>query len=237
MLVIPAIDILQGRAVRLYQGDYTQVTDYGDPIEVARRFADEGAEWLHLVDLDGAKLGAPENVSVIGTICNETELKVEVGGGVRTLSCAKMLIELGAKRVIVGTRLVQDESAASVMFSTLGARAVAGIDTRDGRVSTHGWVADSQRDGIEFAQHMQDLGCQRVIFTDVSTDGTLQGPNVEATRKMVEQLNIPVIASGGVSSLEDLDRLAESGVEGAIVGKALYEGRFTVSEALSAISR
>ncbi len=233
MLIFPAIDILDGHAVRLIRGDYAQRTDYGSPLEIAKKFADEGAAWLHIVDLDGAKQGVPVNTNVIAEICSSLPIKVQMGGGIRTVQCARMMTEMGVKRVVIGTRLVQDEGCAAGFFQQMGSKAIAGVDTRGGKVATHGWTEDSTLNGTEFAKHMEQMGCKRVVFTDVATDGTLSGPNFSATREMVQALSIPVIASGGVGSLEDIDALRETGVEGVIVGKAIYENRFTLAEAIA----
>lgn len=236
MLLLPAIDLLDGRCVRLMQGDYARATDYAaDPVDVAKGFEDEGATWLHLVDLDGAKAGAPRHLDAVKRIAVGTSLKIEFGGGIRSVEMARAALDLGATRVVAGTRLTEDEATAQLFFEALGDAVVAGIDARDGIVATHGWTQGAGVDAIAFARRMAELGCQRVAFTDVATDGALQGPNLAATRAMVEALPIPVVASGGVAGLSDLDALARTGVEAAIVGRALYEGRFTVAEALARI--
>ncbi len=233
MLILPAIDLIDGQCVRLYQGDYNQKKIYNaDPVEVARDFEAQGATWLHVVDLDAAKSGVPENTSAITEILAKTSLQLEVGGGVRSLESAKALLDLGVKRVIIGTKLAQDPEMARALFQTFGDRVVAGIDTRDGMVATHGWQSDSGLDGLTFAKTLAGLGCQRVIVTDIATDGALQGPNLPMMAQWCRSLSIPVIASGGVSSLADLVALQANGTEGVIVGKALYENRFTVAEAI-----
>jgi phosphoribosylformimino-5-aminoimidazole carboxamide ribotide isomerase len=234
MILIPAIDLLEGRCVRLLRGDYSQAKDYsGDPVAVAKEFAGHGATWLHLVDLDGARSGAPRHLDLLGRIARATRLSIQFGGGLRTLASARMAIEAGAARVVAGTRLTQDDAGARAFFAEFGEAAVAAIDARDGVVATHGWTASGGHDAVAFALRMQGLGCRRVAFTDVASDGALEGPNLAATRAMAAALTIPVLGSGGVASLEDLDVLAETGVEGAIVGRALYEGRFTLAEAFA----
>ncbi|MBS1706135.1 MAG: 1-(5-phosphoribosyl)-5-[(5-phosphoribosylamino)methylideneamino]imidazole-4-carboxamide isomerase [Armatimonadetes bacterium] len=238
MLIIPAIDLIDNQCVRLYQGDYEQETRYDhSPVEMAKRFQDEGATWLHVVDLDGAKSGQPQHLNVLHDIVMQTELNVEFGGGVRSLETAKWALELGAKRVVIGTKLVQDQSLASTLFGSLGTKVVAGIDTRQGNVAIHGWTEDSGCPGVQFARMMQSMGCRRIIFTDVTTDGTMAGPNVHALKALQEALDIPIIASGGVGTLDDLRQLAGLGVEGVVVGKALYEREFTLKEAIEAVTK
>lgn len=236
MLILPAIDLRDGKCVRLYQGDFDQQTTYDiHPVEMAKRFEGEGAEWLHLVDLDGAKSGEPRHLDLLHEIVTQTQLKVEFGGGIRTCESARAALELGAERVVVGTKLVQDQALASDLFGRMGNKIVAGIDTRAGQVTIHGWTEDSGCTAVQFARMMESMGCKRIIFTDVQTDGALSGPNLEALKALKESVEIPVIASGGVASLEDLDRLAEIGMEGTIVGKAFYEKRFTVREAIERV--
>lgn len=234
MLLLPAIDLLNGRCVRLMRGDYAQATTYAaDPVDVAKGFESEGATWLHLVDLDGAKAGAPRHLDAVRRIAAATSLNIEFGGGIRSVELARAALDFGATRVVVGTRLTEDEATARLFFETLGDAVVAGIDARDGIVATHGWTQGAGVGAIGFARRMAELGCKRVAFTDVATDGALQGPNLAATRAMVDALTIPIVASGGVAALADLDALAGTGAEAAIVGRALYEGRFTVAEALA----
>lgn len=233
MLIFPAIDLLGGRCVRLTEGAYDTVKAYSeDPVEVARRFEAEGATWLHVVDLDAARSGEASNWSVVERICTETGLRVELGGGVRSLDLARAALRLGVERVVAGTVLAHDPELAKSLFEELKQFVVAGIDTRDGRVAAQGWTETSDLEGLAFARELERAGCRRVIFTDIARDGKLTGPNVEANRQMAKGLAIPVVASGGVSTLDDLDALAPTGVEGVIVGKALYEGRFTLPEAL-----
>lgn len=231
MILFPAIDLLDSRAVRLHRGDYDQVTDYGDPLEVARRFEAEGAEWLHVVDLEGARRGEPAHRHILEAIRRETGLKIQTGGGIRSRE-AILSLQGVVDRVILGTRLVQLKDQAAALFGEFGEFLVAGVDTRDGRVAVEGWKEASDLDGLEFGQALEAMGCRRVIFTDIETDGTLAGPSLARTRTMVEGLGIPVVASGGVSGPSDLVDLAALGVEGAIIGKALYEGRVSLPEAL-----
>lgn len=234
MLTVPAIDLIGGACVRLTEGDYGRATVYdADPVAVAVRFRDEGAPWMHVVDLDGAKAGYPVHLSVVKRLAQIDGIRIQVGGGLRQTSHIEEVLAAGASRAIVGTRLLADAEWASQTFRKFGERIVAGVDTRDGKVATHGWMETSDLDGVEFGRQLQALGCKRVIFTDISRDGRLVGPNVEAVRQMVEALDVPVVASGGVSALEDLVALGETGCEATIVGKALYEGKLDLRKALA----
>lgn len=236
MILLPAIDIIDGQCVRLVEGDYGRQTTYGlTPAQAAKSFAEEGAEWIHIVDLDGAKAGHPVNREALADVRRTVDVRLEVGGGVRTLEDALSLLELGIDRVVAGTRITQDIELARQFFGELGERFAAGLDLRDGRVATHAWLETSDLDGLSFALELQSMGCRRVIVTDIATDGTLLGPNLPLMKSFVQGLEVPVVASGGVSSLDDLPALKEVGVEGAIVGKAIYEGRMTVTQALEAL--
>jgi phosphoribosylformimino-5-aminoimidazole carboxamide ribotide isomerase len=233
VLILPAIDIIGGQCVRLTEGDYGQKRVYDQsPVEAARQFADQGAEWLHVVDLDGAKSGRPDNLEMIREIAQIPGLKVELGGGIRSRRQALTVLDAGVDRVILGSALLQAPDEAKSLFKELGERVVAGIDMRDGMASVEGWLDDSDVDGLALAQELAEAGCQRVIATDIATDGRLQGPNLALMAEFAEQLDIAVIASGGVSCLADLEALSSTGVEGVIIGKALYEGRLTLQDAL-----
>lgn len=238
MLILPAIDIIDGKTVRLTEGDYDRKTEYDiDPIDVARQFEAAGAEWLHVVDLDGAKKGELVNLDVVARIAKATSLKIELGGGLRSRASIDEALAAGVTRVVIGSRLANDPEFAQEVFQTYGERAVAGIDTRDGMVAVHGWLETGTVRGTDLAREMVKAGCRRIITTDISRDGRLIGPNLESLAEMVAAVDVPVIASGGVAVLEDiptLRTLPEPGVEGVIIGKALYEGRFTLAEALAA---
>jgi phosphoribosylformimino-5-aminoimidazole carboxamide ribotide isomerase len=237
MLIIPSIDLRGGRTVRLLHGDYAKETVYdADPVRTAVSFQEQGAQVIHVVDLDGAKTGVPENLPMLERIFRAVSVTVEVGGGVRTLETAQRLLDAGAGRVVLGTALVSEPELAERIFAALGDRAVAGIDARGGKAAVAGWIDQSSVDALELARRMQNAGAARVIVTDIARDGALTGPNVEFLSSFIEALSIPVIASGGVSSLGDLSRLAPTGAEGAIVGRALYEGKFTVREAVTILS-
>ena len=237
MLTIPAIDLIGGACVRLTEGDYGRATVYdADPVAVAVRFRDDGARWIHVVDLDGAKAGYPVHLSVVKRLAQIDGVNLQVGGGLRQTSHIEEVLDAGADRAIVGTRLLADAEWAGRTFRRFGDRIVAGVDTRGGHVATHGWMETSDLVGLDFARRLQDLGCKRVIFTDIGRDGRLVGPNIEAVKEMVDGLDVPVVASGGVSALEDLVGLGETGCEATVVGKALYEGRLDLRRALAVLS-
>lgn len=237
MTIYPAIDILGGQAVRLIQGRKDQMTVYGDPIEMATKWVNKGAEWLHVVDLDGAFEGKPKNLGVLRNMAAAVpRAKIQVGGGIRSMSTVGLLFDAGIERIVLGTAAVQDQEFVKNALAKHSGRVAIGIDARDGNVQVSGWTEDSQIGAIDLARRLQDAGVRLVIYTDISRDGVLEGPNVEATRQMLENTQLSVIASGGVSSLKDVHRLAEINhpkLEGVIIGKALYEGRIRIEEALA----
>jgi len=235
VIVIPAIDLIGGQIVRLRQGDYDQVTYYpADPAELARSWGEAGVQWVHVVDLEGARTGRPVNLETIRRICDSTSAHVEVGGGIRDIETARQVLSAGAGRVVFGTALVRDDGLRRSVFAELGKQAMAMIDSRDGKVAVSGWEVGSELDAFDFAQELAEVGCQRIGFTDIATDGMLTGPNIGALHEMTARVSIPVIASGGVANLEDFGRLVETGVEGAIVGRAVLDGLFSVAEAMRA---
>lgn len=236
MLILPAIDLLDGKCVRLLKGDYSQVTVYSDsPGAQSAKFKEEGATFLHIVDLDGAKLGKPTNVDSVRHIV-EVGLPIELGGGIRTLRDIETVLDLGVHRAILGTALVRNPALRQEAFRLFGDRVVAGIDARNGKVAVEGWEEESTIDAFEFAQRIFDEGCRTVIATDIATDGTLTGPNLEFLQRFTTISGLGVVASGGVGTMQDLAAInaIDPPVEGAIVGKAIYESRFTVREAVSA---
>jgi phosphoribosylformimino-5-aminoimidazole carboxamide ribotide isomerase len=239
MEVIPAIDILGGHCVRLYQGDYAQAETFDEnPVAVARQWADQGATRLHLVDLDGAKVGHPVNGQAIEAIVRGVDIPVQVGGGVRDLQSAASLLNCGVQRVILGTVAVEQPDLVRQLCQEFPGQIVVGIDARNGRVATRGWLETSEVLATELAQQMENAGVATIIYTDIHRDGTLQGPNLEALRELTSAVSIPIIASGGVSSLTDLLSLLALepiGVCGAIVGRALYTGDVVLKEALRAV--
>lgn len=234
MEIIPAIDLKGGRCVRLYQGDYNKVTVFSeDPVATALRWQEKGAHWLHLVDLDGAASGEVRNSAAIESIVKNTRMNIELGGGIRREEVVEYLIELGVKRVILGTVAVEQTELTKRIIKLFGDAIAVGIDARDSFVTTHGWQKISSITALELSRRMAGIGARRIIYTDVKRDGTLTEPNFEATAELVKNLHIPVIASGGISSIDHLCRLAKIGVEGAIIGKALYTGDIDLAEALA----
>ncbi len=239
MDVIPAIDLLEGRCVRLYQGDYARSQVFNDnPVDVARQWVEQGAGWLHVVDLDGAKTGKVVNLSAIADIVQAVSVPIQVGGGLRDRTSVAQLLNLGVQRVILGTVAVEQPQLVADLCQEFPGQIVVGIDARNGRVATRGWLETSEVMADGLAQQMQQVGAAAVIYTDIHRDGTLQGPNLEALRELASGLSIPVIASGGVSSITDLLSLLALeplGVTGVIVGRALYTGDISLKAALQAI--
>lgn len=234
MEIIPAIDLRGGRCVRLVQGDYGRETVFGDdPAAMAARWEAEGARRIHLVDLDGAKSGKPVNVEAVREILARVTVPCQLGGGIRDDETAESWLGAGIDRVIVGTQALKDPAWFRALVGRHPHRVVLGLDAREGRVATDGWLDTSGVVAIGLAEQFDDLPLGAVIYTEIARDGMLQGPDLEATRRLAERIKTPVIASGGVGSLEDLDRLAGLPIAGCIVGRALYEGRFRLSEATS----
>jgi phosphoribosylformimino-5-aminoimidazole carboxamide ribotide isomerase len=236
MEIIPAIDIRGGKCVRLYQGDYSQQIVFDeDPAAVALRWQAQGARWLHIVDLDGAAVGEPQNVAIVEKIVSKSGLLVELGGGIREEEVAEELLQKGVSRIILGTVAIESPELVSKLWHRFGEAIAVGLDARDGKVTICGWQKDTGIDVLQLAQEMAEAGVKRFIYTDVKRDGTLTEPNFDVVRELVSQINVPVIASGGVSKLEHLRRLKELGVEGAIIGKALYTGDIDLREAISSL--
>jgi phosphoribosylformimino-5-aminoimidazole carboxamide ribotide isomerase len=239
MDVIPAIDLLEGRCVRLYQGDYDQSQVFNeDPIAVAQQWVAQGAPRLHLVDLDGAKAGHPVNQETIQAIVKAVPVPVQVGGGLRDRDSVANLLDLGVQQVILGTVAVEQPDLVAELCEAFPGRILVGIDARDGKVATRGWLETSEVNATDLAQQMANLGAAAIIYTDIQRDGTLKGPNKPALRAMADTLSIPVIASGGVSSLTDvlsLFSLAPLGVTGMIIGRALYTNAVSLREAVQAV--
>ncbi|MBW4694558.1 MAG: 1-(5-phosphoribosyl)-5-[(5-phosphoribosylamino)methylideneamino]imidazole-4-carboxamide isomerase [Lyngbya sp. HA4199-MV5] len=241
MEVIPAIDLLEGRCVRLYQGDYAQAETFDEnPVSVARQWAEQGATRLHVVDLDGAKVGHPINLQAIEAIVRAVDIPIQVGGGLRDRTSAATLVKLGVQRVILGTVAVEQPDLVRELCQEFPGQIVVGIDARNGLVATRGWLETSQVSAIDLATQMADVGIAAIIYTDIHRDGTLQGPNLEALRALADKVSVPVIASGGVSSVTDLLSLLALepvGVTGAIVGRALYTGDIVLKDALRAVGQ
>ena len=238
MIVFPAIDILGGRAVRLAQGDYERVTVYNDdPVAQAREFLEAGAEWIHVVDLDGAREGIPGNIDVVERIARETGARLEVGGGVRSLETLGRLAEAGAERIVLGTKLATDPDFVRAAVGCCGDAVVAGVDARDGMVAVEGWRAGTATSAQVLVGELRDLGIRHLVYTDISRDGMQTGISTPAYVGVAISAGFPVVASGGVSTLADIRALAALGpgvIEGVITGRALYEGAFTLQDALAA---
>ncbi len=234
--VIPAIDLRAGRPVRLYQGDYARETVYGDdPVAVALAWAAAGAPRLHVVDLDGARAGAPAHLEALRAIAAAVSIPVEFGGGIRTRAAAEAALAAGAGRVIVGTAAVEDPALARELADALGERLVLGVDARDGLVATRGWRSGSAVVATDLVARAREWGVARIIYTDIARDGTLTEPNYAGLEQVIAAAGIPVIASGGVVRVAHLRRLRALGAEGAIVGKALYDGALRLDDALAAV--
>ena len=236
MLVIPAVDILGGKCVRLFRGDPKRnKVYYDDPLEAAQLLESQGAELIHLIDLDAA-LGSGQNIEAIQRILENISVKVQVGGGIRTLQKADELLKLGAYRVIFGTAAVKNPVLVKDAVRCYGSESVAvAIDEKDSKVAVHGWKNKSEIDYLDLARSFESMDVGALIFTPISVDGTLKGPQIEKTVKLVEAVEVPVIASGGVAKLDDLVALTKTGVEGVVVGTAIYEKKFTVKEALETV--
>ena len=234
MLILPAIDLYEGKAVRLYQGDYAQMTVYSDnPTDVASDFAAMGAEWVHMVDLEGAREGTTPNLELVRDVVRTTHLHVEIGGGIRSMDAVARYLDAGVSRVILGTAAVTDPGFAAEAAAAYGGKMIAlGVDLRDGAVAIRGWTERSALDALELCRRMQGIGIATVICTDISRDGVLGGANHALYRELAGQLHMNIIASGGVSSLEDVRALRALGIAGAIIGKAYYTGAIDLAEAI-----
>ena len=238
MEVIPAIDLREGRCVRLYQGDYAQEEIFGvDPVAIALRWQSEGAKLLHVVDLDGAASGSPKNVDAIRAIASSVDIALEVGGGIRDMEKAVLLSDAGADRLVLGTSAVEDPDLVTQMLERFGVESVVvSVDAKDGWAALRGWKQSSQMKALDLMDGMVALGVRRFEYTDISRDGTMTEPNFEAVTEAVNYVSVPIIAAGGIANARHLERLAELGVEGAIVGKALYTGAVILPEVLEKLS-
>jgi len=240
MHLYPAIDLCGGKVVRLVQGDYQRRTDYGDdPAQVAASFEAAGASCLHVVDLDGARSGRMAHLDAIATICAETGLCVEVGGGIRREGVIERLLEVGAERVVIGTAALRQWDWFERLMGnpTYRGHLVLGLDARGGNLAVEGWADQTGTPAIEIARAVSDWPLAGIVYTDIATDGTMEGPALESTRAIAEATAVPVTASGGVGTLEDLGKLRKLPIAGAIVGRALYERKFTVAEALEVFEK
>lgn len=235
MLILPAIDMYEGKAVRLFQGDYDQMTVYDDnPVRTARKFRSAGAEWVHLVDLEGARDGGTPNMGVVSRIIKETGLMAEVGGGIRNTDTVSKYMDIGVSRVIIGTGAITNERFLVESVQRYGDRIAVAADVRDGYVAIKGWTEKSERTLHDFCKNMQDIGVRTLICTDISKDGAMQGTNLEMYHDMVSEFDMDLIASGGISTIDDVKALSGIGMHGAIIGKAYYTGALDLAEAIEA---
>lgn len=236
--IFPAIDMRGGKCVRLFKGDYTQETIYGDsPFDMAKSFADAGATFIHMVDLDGAKDGERVHAKDVVRVAKELPMRVQIGGGIRTEEDVAFYLDQGVDRVIIGSLAIREPELVASFIEKYGAeRIVIGLDAKDGMVATHGWLETSNQTAIEVGQYFASKGAKHFIFTDIATDGTLQGPNIEANEALARATGANIIVSGGMSSLADIQAVKEAAktttIAGVIIGKALYTGQFTLEEAL-----
>ena len=233
MLIFPAIDLYDGKAVRLYKGDYQNMTVYSDdPLSVARDFVSAGATCIHMVDLEGARDGTTPNLNIVRQIAQETPLFTEIGGGIRTMETVRAYLEAGVDRVILGTAAVTDPDFLKEALAEYGERVAVGLDIKDGKVAIKGWLETAEDDALTFCEKMQAMGVRTIISTDISKDGAMMGANHELYRTLAERFDLQIVASGGVSSIEDVKRLRALDLYGAIIGKAYYTGAIDLAEAI-----
>jgi phosphoribosylformimino-5-aminoimidazole carboxamide ribotide isomerase len=236
MNILPAIDLINGECVRLVQGDYNQKTVYNNnPVEVAKEWEAKGASIIHVVDLDGAKAGKPSNVETISNIVNNIEIPIQVGGGVRTLEDIETLLNVGVSRVILGSALINDRDFATKALEKYGEQIVVGLDTKNGKVAIEGWLDTTETYAIDLAIELIEKGAIRIIYTDIAKDGMMEGPNLEALSEIATKTSVSIIASGGVSNIQnikDIMSLKLPNIEGCIIGKALYTGDIKLEDAI-----
>ncbi len=233
MILYPAIDIYDGQCVRLQQGKFDNPTVYyKNPLDAAKKWVEEGAQWLHVVDLNGALEGKPVNIKVIESIMTSVELPVQIGGGIRNQEIAEIFLTMGAGRVVLGSAALSDPDLIQILCHKFSDRIAVGLDARDGNLAIHGWKETVAQDPIHVAKSFEEMGLNTIIYTDISKDGMMEGPNFEAIQKMVNAVGIEIIASGGISRLDDVKKLKEIGAHGTILGKSLYENKINLREAL-----
>jgi phosphoribosylformimino-5-aminoimidazole carboxamide ribotide isomerase len=234
MQIIPAVDIKNGKCVRLYQGDYNRETVFSDdPAAVAMQWKSMGASRLHVVDLDGAAAGEPRNLAIAGTIARETGLPVQLGGGIRTEASVEQVLNAGIARVIMGTIAVENSDLLKKLCARFGDSIIVSVDARNGYIATRGWLTSTESRALDFSRKLVDMGVKRMMYTDIQRDGTLTEPDFETIGELAHNVQLPVIAAGGVATVEHLRTLKKLGAEGAIIGKALYTGNVDLKEALS----
>ena len=233
MIILPAIDLKDNKVVRLYKGEFDTVHQVADdPVATAKAFYEAGARYIHMVDLDGAKDGVRKNADIVRAVAQSVGLKVELGGGIRSMADLKEVFALGVYRAVIGSAAVSDPEFVKEAVEQYGERIAVGIDTKNGKVKTAGWIEDSGLDYLDFARQMQDIGVKTIIFTDIETDGTLQGPAFEKLTALQQNVNCNIIASGGVSDNEDIRKLTGMNLYGAIIGKAYYAGTIDLAQAV-----
>lgn len=231
MIIFPAIDILKGKCVRLIQGDYNREKVYSDsPVDMAKQWETKGAEFIHIVDLDGAKSGKSINEEIIIEIAKSVNVPIQVGGGIRSMETVKTYLDNGVKRVIIGTAAIEDEAFLKEAIDTYGERIVVSLDAKNGYIATDGWTDTSDVLALDLVKKLEEIGVKTIVYTDIAKDGMLQGPNLEEQKAINEATSIDVIASGGVTTKEDVENLKQLNLYGAIVGKALYDGKITFEE-------
>ncbi len=235
MEIIPAIDLMNGRCVRLIQGNYDRRINYeGDPVKQAKEFSSAGAKWLHIVDLDGAKAGKPVNTRTIANIAKLNLFKIEVGGGLRDEQSIKQLLDLGIARAIIGTKAVSDFKWFTQICEKFPSKIALGLDAKGLKVATQGWTKDNPESLLEFAQKAAKLPIAAIIYTDITKDGMMAGPNLERTKALIDAVNVPIVASGGVTTIADIEALIKIGAPAAIIGRALYECTLNLADAIKA---
>ncbi len=236
MYIIPAIDIIDGRCIRLIQGNYHRQLVYNDdPAGQAGLFAADGAKWLHIVDLDGAKLGKPVNTKTVERIAKKGKLKIEVGGGIRNEESIQQLLDLGIARVIIGTKAITDFEWFGRMTQKFAGKIALGLDARSGKLATEGWTKEQPLTVLEFAAEAAKLPIAAIIYTDITKDGMMAGPNFEMTKALADAVSVPVVASGGINTIEDIKQLKKlGGIDAAVVGRAIYEGTLSLADAIKA---
>ena len=234
MQILPAIDIFDKKAVRLYKGDYNQMTIYGTPLEIATDFVNKGASYIHLVDLEGAKKGEPTNFETVAEVIKSVGIPCEIGGGIRNIATVEKYVNAGADRVILGTSAVSDKAFLKEAIAQFGKKIAVGVDARDGIVAISGWLEQSSIPTIDFIGEMLSMGIETIICTDISKDGALSGTNLELYREILSKYTLNLVASGGVTSLDDVRELYKINTYGAILGKAIYNGNIKLEEAIAA---
>lgn len=233
MIILPAIDLKDGKCVRLEQGLFDKVTVFGDdPVEMAKKWESAGSEYLHLVDLDGAKDGVPKNLEIIKDICKNIDIPIQLGGGIRSKETVKLLLDAGVTRVIVGTMAINDMELLKELVGEFGERIVVSIDAKDGLVAVNGWVNTSEVDSLDLVCELEKIGVKTIVYTDIAKDGMMEGPNFEIYKTLAKATDIDVVASGGVSTIDNVKKLKEMNMYGAIIGRALYTGDIDIKDAL-----